>query len=74
MVIRLTKYYDYPKSVNVEVNFVNKIPFPKVIVCNINFFKLTSLSESGLYDVIQDSLIHPREKYKNIDGEKSDLQ
>ena len=72
MVIRLTRYYGYPKAVNVEVNFVDKIPFPKVTICNSNFFKSSSLAESGLYDVIQDTLVNPNDHYENSDDQKSD--
>ncbi len=38
-VARIVYFYSYPKTVNVEVTFETKLPFPAVTVCNQNMFR-----------------------------------
>ena len=36
---QLQKYFEYPKSVLVEVDYQSQLPFPAVTVCNQNLFR-----------------------------------
>ena len=36
---RLMLYLDYTSKVDVEITYVDKLPFPAVTVCNQNLFR-----------------------------------
>ena len=36
---RLILYFEYQKTVNVEVNYVDSMEFPAISICNENVFK-----------------------------------
>ncbi|XP_030836695.1 acid-sensing ion channel 1C-like isoform X1 [Strongylocentrotus purpuratus] len=40
---RCLYYSQYPKSVDVEINYVNNLTFPTVAICNYNSFRKTSI-------------------------------
>ena len=39
MAQRLQRYFEYPKSVLVEVDYQQELPFPAVTICNQNLFR-----------------------------------
>ncbi|XP_013384881.1 acid-sensing ion channel 1-like [Lingula anatina] len=48
---RISYFYRYPSSVNIELNYPDSIPFPSVTICNNNRFRKSSLNASGELDV-----------------------
>ncbi|CAD5112317.1 DgyrCDS1543 [Dimorphilus gyrociliatus] len=51
---RIKTYRAFPKSVNVEVVYTNRLRFPTLTICNQNFFRTTKTFEMGLFDRIED--------------------
>ncbi|CAD5112318.1 DgyrCDS1544 [Dimorphilus gyrociliatus] len=51
---RIKTYRAFPKSVNVEVVYTNRLRFPTLTICNQNFFRTTKTFEMGLYDRVED--------------------
>lgn len=39
---RVASYFQYKSNVDVKVNYVDKIPFPAVTICNQNNYRLVS--------------------------------
>ncbi len=42
-ITRLTYFFTYPKSVNVEVTYEESLPFPAVTLCNQNIFRYDTI-------------------------------
>ncbi|XP_074652886.1 degenerin-like protein del-10 [Tubulanus polymorphus] len=59
IVDRIIYYYGYPVTVNVEINFNETLTFPSVVLCNMNWFRVTEATRLGLYPLLDD--MHNRE-------------
>ncbi|XP_013405367.1 uncharacterized protein LOC106170158 [Lingula anatina] len=47
-------YRSWPVTVNVKINYADKINFPAVTICNLNAFKMSKAAENGHYEIINE--------------------
>ncbi|XP_074662873.1 uncharacterized protein LOC141915288 [Tubulanus polymorphus] len=49
---RASYYYEYPVTVNVNVEYNTTLKFPAVTICNLNSFRISKANSLGHYDII----------------------
>lgn len=52
--LRTKEYFKHETNIDIELNFVDEVPFPALTMCNQNTFRMTKAIELGLYYFIDD--------------------
>ena len=47
--IRTSDYLRYDTNIDIELKFVNQVPFPAVTICNQNAYRMTKAVDLDLY-------------------------
>ena len=56
--IRSTEYLKHETNIDIELMFVEKMPFPAVTICNQNSYRLTKAVELDLYHFIDEMYMY----------------